>query len=217
MGTAHTTQDYILNKFGLEFTDQTRMPIEIPDFGRDQMATVLAELGAKEIVEVGVCDGAYSKVLCEANPEATIYGVDPFVPHKGYRDYTRRSTIDAYHQKAFNTLAPYSNYQFIELFSMDAVKKFEDESLDAVYIDANHDFQNTTNDIVEWSKKLKPGGILYGHDYVKHKGPSLIHVYQVVNAFTDSYRIRPWFLLGTNAIMPGQIRDKSRSWMWVKE
>lgn len=206
--------EYIKQKFGLDLNQ--RSPIEIPNFGRDQMAEVLAELGARNIVEVGVCDGTYSKVLCDANPNAQIFGVDPFIPHKGYRDYTRKSTIDAYHQKAIDALSGYPNYRFIEKFSMEAVEDFPDNVLDAVYIDANHDFQNTTNDIVEWSKKLKPGGILYGHDYAKHKGPSLIHVYQVVNAYTDSYQIHPWFILGSKAMNPGEIRDKSRSFMWIK-
>ena len=49
--------------------------------------------------------------------------------------------------------------------SMEAVKDFEDESLDAVYIDAAHEEEFVREDIREWRKKLKPGGLLCGHDF----------------------------------------------------
>ena len=48
---------------------------------------------------------------------------------------------------------------------MDAVKDFADRSLDFVYIDANHEPQFVEEDIREWSKKVKVGGIVSGHDY----------------------------------------------------
>ena len=44
-----------------------------------------------------------------------------------------------------------------------------------------------------------------------------IHVKQVVIAYTDAYFIKPWFVLGAYEEIPGQIRDNSRSWMWVKQ
>ena len=49
--------------------------------------------------------------------------------------------------------------------SMEAVKDFEDRSLDAVYIDGEHDEPSVREDIKEWRKKVKFGGYLMGHDY----------------------------------------------------
>lgn len=49
--------------------------------------------------------------------------------------------------------------------SMEAVKDFPDRSLDAVYIDGEHDEESVREDIKAWRKKLKFGGILCGHDY----------------------------------------------------
>lgn len=100
---------------------------------------------------------------------------------------------------------------------MDVVKEFANGELDYVYIDGNHDFQNVTNDIAEWSKKVRKGGIVSGHDYERHKGPSLIHVVEVVNGYTAAYRINPWFVVSRHRPTDGIAGDISRSWMWVKE
>lgn len=210
------TLTHILNKFQLSFDDTKRMPLEIRDFGRDDMARLFNELGFKTGVEIGVRDGGYSLTLCQAIPGVRLYGVDPYIPLKGYRDHTRKETFDRFYNEAHGKLDGYLNYTFIRELSMDALKYFADNSLDFVYIDGNHDFQNATNDIVEWGKKVRRGGIISGDDYFKHKGRARIHVYQVVNAYTDAEHIRPWFVLGTKEMIEGEVRDHGRSWMWVK-
>ena len=50
--------------------------------------------------------------------------------------------------------------------SVEAAKDFTDGSLDAVYIDASHDENSVREDIKTWRPKIKPGGVLSGHDYV---------------------------------------------------
>ena len=37
--------------------------------------------------------------------------------------------------------------------------------LDFVFIDAQHDYDSVKKDIEIWTPKLKPGGLLSGHDY----------------------------------------------------
>lgn len=49
--------------------------------------------------------------------------------------------------------------------SIEAAKLYADNSLDFVFIDANHDFDSVAADINEWLPKIKPGGIIAGHDY----------------------------------------------------
>ncbi|NIV98148.1 class I SAM-dependent methyltransferase, partial [Candidatus Saccharibacteria bacterium] len=61
---------------------------------------------------------------------------------------------------------PYKdNVEFIKKTSMEAVKQFEDYSLDFVYIDAAHDFNNIMLDLIKWVPKVKIGGAVCGHDY----------------------------------------------------
>jgi hypothetical protein len=208
------TLEYIQQKFGLNMNQ--RNPIEIPNFDRNQLTGLFSELGYKTIVEVGVCSGVYSDTLCRANPQATIYGVDPFIPHKEYKDYQLQRTISAYHEDAKKLLDKYPNYRLIEDYSVEAAKQFEDGSVDAVYLDGNHRLEYVIQDIQVWLPKLRKGGIISGHDYAKIRTPTNTHVYQAVNAYTDSYAISPWFLIGQNARIPGEARDRLRSWMFIK-
>ncbi len=39
------------------------------------------------------------------------------------------------------------------------------DGLDFVFIDADHSYEGCRKDIEAWSKKLRPGGLLSGHDY----------------------------------------------------
>jgi predicted O-methyltransferase YrrM len=44
------------------------------------------------------------------------------------------------------------------------VHSFADGSLDMVYIDACHRYDDVLSDLERWWPKVKPGGILAGHD-----------------------------------------------------
>jgi len=50
-------------------------------------------------------------------------------------------------------------------YSTDAVKAYENEYFDFIYIDASHAYKNVKVDIHDWWPKVKIGGIIGGHDY----------------------------------------------------
>jgi len=50
--------------------------------------------------------------------------------------------------------------------SLEAVKLYENESLDFIFIDAAHDYYNVLEDIKAWYPKVKSyTGVISGHDY----------------------------------------------------
>jgi predicted O-methyltransferase YrrM len=49
-----------------------------------------------------------------------------------------------------------------------AADDFLDNSLDFVYIDAGHRFDDVVQDIIKWTKKVRKGGIISGHDYMEY-------------------------------------------------
>src|SRR3989344_9363192 len=100
-----STLGHIKRKFNLDL-DQ-KLPIEIRDFNREGMASLFHELGFKVGVEVGVRDGEYSTTLCRNIPGVKIYGIDPYEPHEGYLDHTRKSTFEKFEQQAHDKLAVY--------------------------------------------------------------------------------------------------------------
>jgi predicted O-methyltransferase YrrM len=56
--------------------------------------------------------------------------------------------------------------------SADAAPQFADGSLDFVYIDARHYRAGIDEDLKLWAPKVRPGGILCGHEYLDGVLPS---------------------------------------------
>ncbi len=66
------------------------------------------------------------------------------------------------------------NLNIIRWNSWKASEFFENQSIDIIFLDAAHDFENVFRDIVSWLPKLKKNGIIIGHDYVdSHPGVKL--------------------------------------------
>ncbi len=204
------TLKYILNKFNLSFDQFSHMPLEIPNFGRNQLAQLFMELSFTIGAEIGVERGEYSEILLSSNPNLVLYSIDPWRAYRGYRDHTRQEKLDKFYSETIDRLFRFQNRSIIlKNFSLDIVKDVVDESLDFVYLDGNHDFYNVTADIHHWLPKIRPGGILVGHDYTEQSELSNTHVYEVVNAYTDAYMIHPWFVFGLD--------NEPKNWMWVKQ
>ncbi len=210
--------DYIINKYHLD--KNAKSPIQIPNVGRDDLAELFKELKFKVGAEIGVASGLYSEILCQANPGLELYCVDPWANYKGYGGF--KGVMTQNYQEAKKRLSGH-NCHFVRKFSLEAAKDFEDESLDFVYIDGNHKFQNVVNDLCEWSRKVKIGGIVGGHDYIREKRKQYpfphtsMQVVEAVVGYTTAYGVSPWFLLGNRWPKPGESRDRYRSFMWVRD
>ena len=124
--------------------------------------------------EVGVKEGRFISYLLAQFPELTMYAVDAWEDQpdgiETYEEWDWGSIYRDYRKKT----APYRNrVRELWLYSVEASKKIEDQSLDFVFIDAQHDYESVKQDIQLWRPKVKPGGLLCGHDY-DHKFPSAV-------------------------------------------
>ena len=54
--------------------------------------------------------------------------------------------------------------------SVEAAADFADQSLDFVFIDARHTYDAASQDLAAWWPKVKPGGLIAGHEYVHSPG-----------------------------------------------
>ena len=161
--------------------------------------------------EIGVEVGIFAKALCKDNPMLKLYCIDSWKSYKGYRDTISPRLAEKYWNKLYrytkDRLKPFS-CQLVRDSSMDVVRRFADESLDFVYIDANHDYQHVKEDIAEWSKKVKKGGIVSGHDFVDNLPGQATGVRRAVLEWTKKNNMEHLFILK---------KDTAPSWMFVKK
>lgn len=208
----HIVEKYNINLDGRYF-------IDIPEMiGAEGLAHLFAELGFKTGVEIGTDQGEYAEVLCRTIPDIELFCVDPWLaqayePGQQPESNEKQKFFDERHSETTFRLMNF-NAAILRKTSMDVVHTFPDNFLDFVYIDGNHDFLNVTQDIHHWFKKVRPGGILSGHDYVRYPSKKFNHVQKVVNAYMTTYHLLPVFLCTpTNE---GLKRDRFRSWFIVK-
>ena len=118
-------------------------------------------------VEIGVFKGEFSKHILK-NWGGTLYMVDVWAPlGDEYEDSSNhRGHIDAYQQTIENIKGFEDRGIMIRANSKVASDIFQDESLDFIFIDANHAYDFVVEDINLWFPKLKKGGMFSGHDYI---------------------------------------------------
>jgi hypothetical protein len=186
-------------------------PIMIPIGRFKDIPKLFRDLKFNKGYEIGVYRARYSDSLLKYNPDLHLTGVDAWEIYGGYKDYEKTDIVDA-HRESEETYAKYGDRAtLIQGWSRDVAATVPDESLDFVFIDANHAFEYVVEDIALWSKKVKKGGIIYGHDYDDysnhHRRWSEMNVMNAVNGWMASYKIKPWFVITNNA---------NKCWLYVK-
>ena len=130
-------------------------------------------------LEVGVAGGMHIKSLMEKTNIKKIFGVDPYSPDSwdmfNFFDIeSEYGGFDGLYQEVSQLLSSYgSRTSLIRKTSKKASLDFENESLDFVFIDAAHDYDNCLNDISLWHPKVKAGGYVMGHDWEHPNHPGV--------------------------------------------
>tara|TARA_R110000796_G_scaffold241064_1_gene362349 strand:+ start:1709 stop:2362 length:654 start_codon:yes stop_codon:yes gene_type:complete len=112
------------------------------------------------MVEIGSFSGVSSELF--AIHCKNIYCVDKWEP---YSDIQEAAKLQEAERRFDNILTVYKNIHKLKMSSEKGSEQFQDCSLDFVYIDASHDYDNVKKDIENWLPKIKSGGIIAGHDY----------------------------------------------------
>ena len=180
---------------------------------RTELAKYFNELGFKIGAEVGVCYGYYSEVLFQNIPGLKLYAIDSWDMYEKYRDFKTAETYIKVYSDAKEKLAPY-NCELIKKLSMDAVTDFADESLDFVYLDGNHSYDFVKDDIREWAKKVRKGGIVAGHDYYITRAGN----HGVINAVDEYVKAHGYELNSTSWDHENPKKDdRQPSWWFIKK
>lgn len=207
--SAPALNDYLIRKFHIS-PQRLRgpMPIELRDFHRNDLAQLFAELGFKRGAEIGVAEGHYSEILCKAIPDLELLCIDPW--HR-YSENPQNHSKE-HHEFSFNEtnrrLELFPKARMVQAYSMDAVRDVAPSYLDFCYIDGNHRFDFVIQDIIEWSKRVRSGGIVSGDDYYQLNAKwNDGGVVEAVQAYTNAHRIPIWYIFEGH---------KSTDFMWVR-
>lgn len=135
--------------------------------GVESRGNYLIELGRKyrwrRGAELGVWYGETFFRLLDGLPDLFLIGVDD------WRDNPR----NVHHKdQPANRESVYAKQQMypgrsaiLEMATAQAARLVPDDSLDFIFIDADHQYASVKADIIAWWSKVKDGGFLTGHDY----------------------------------------------------
>lgn len=127
------------------------------------------------ILEVGAWKGRSTKALLEGCKKL-VYTVDHFKgsPKEALHTNILKNEPPLFEQFAHN-LTDYNDLAVLKMTSKNASTLFPNKSLDMVFIDGGHTYEEVRQDILLWLPKTKK--LICGHDYT----PAWINVMKAVN------------------------------------
>ena len=208
--TPQETVQFILNRYKVD--PSTPNPIRVDASRFHDLGHMLNDLKFGKAVEIGVYKGVLTQVLARRAPNMKLYGVDAWTTYEGYLDYPPGDLESVGYPQAVERASRYPNVELIKGWSKDVAPTFADGSLDFIYLDANHTYPCVKEDIALWAPKVKPGGIVMGHDYFETANRNRLKhlnfgVIQAVNEWVAAKGIKHLFVLA---------QDSYPSWFYVQ-
>lgn len=125
------------------------------------------------VAEIGVWRGAFSALIRDVVTPKRLLLIDPWAGAVGDVPWRRGEFTEEEAQQHFDDAfdevrAAFSGdarIRIIRAMSLDAADQIADQSLDVVYIDGSHDYEDVRDDLRAWSPKLRQDGLLTGDDY----------------------------------------------------
>lgn len=118
-----------------------------------------------KMIEIGSHMGESTMLFASTQLFSEIHAIEPFNGKEEFNELFDYSWD--YIEKEFQKNIRYHK-DIINLhkgFSWELVDKFEDNSIDFIYIDGQHTYDDVARDLNLYLPKLKQGGIVAGHDY----------------------------------------------------
>lgn len=153
---------------------------------------ILARLpdGPVSGAEIGVLFADTSARLLRARKDLKLTLVDPWAA--GTVDRCPQSDWDDRYRRAMAATAfadDEGRRRVLRMHSVAAAAHVRNQWLDFVFIDSDHRYVAVASDLDAWAPKVKPGGLLCGHDYgIEHLRPTY-GVTQAVDEFAAARRL----------------------------
>ena len=144
------------------------------------------------VAEVGVNKGNYSEQILKINNPKKLHLIDMW-GNERYHEGLHLEVKDKFKEEIRT-----ERVEINHGMSTSVVEQFEDNYFDWVYIDTDHTYETTLTELQKFSKKLKPGGMIAGHDYLIGNWISMFK-YGVVEAVYEFCSKNDWELLYVTA------------------
>ena len=211
-----------MTKWSTLLVFKRKSSIDLQIYRRAELPILLKKLKLNGIGgEIGVQNGYFSdKILADSNL-SLLYSIDPWI-HWEIEEYDKdganlsQKEQDIIYFNALHLLRKYKARSIcLKLKSENAVGLFKDESLDFVYIDAQHSYEKCKQDLELWYPKIKQNGIFSGHDYLtleQKKLTNRLH-YGVKEAVDEFIKDLDCTLYVTKA----PLKEEFPSWYFIKK
>jgi len=113
------------------------------------------------VAEIGVDEGEFSQSICEIVQPKALHLIDVWDTGR-YHDGKFQKV-----QQIFSDEIEDEKVQIHRKLSTEAVSDFKDKYFDWIYIDTDHSYETTRDELRLYASKVKDDGIIAGHDYVK--------------------------------------------------
>ena len=171
---------------------------------RTELAKEFARRRYTKGAEIGVYVGYYSRVLLDTIPGLNLLCVD---------SWALKTWRERAYPLAVETLSRYRGATVIRGKSVEVAKTVKDNSLDFVFIDADHSYEAVKADLLAWAPKVRPGGIVSGHDYYESRSGKL----GVIPAVNEYVEANGYILQLTEWDKENPVRDdRQPSWYFEK-
>jgi len=164
----------LFHKFHNEFIRERKIKEEnIPNINLEQKhiknlkvlidrQEMLKEMPKNSVcAEIGVEKGDFSDMIFKITTPVKLHLIDAWGDPTRYHDGLKLSV-----EKKFSHEIKTDNIKINVGFSTDVLKNMPDNYFDWVYLDTDHTYEVTAEELRILKNKMKPNGIIAGHDYI---------------------------------------------------
>jgi predicted O-methyltransferase YrrM len=129
---------------------------------------LIPHFGEKSIVgvEIGVLGASGTVAMLNRMPNLKLYAVDPWKHYEGKNFEAERDQEyhDLNYKESLHRLKEFEDRVIVCRMTSDEFFNAMLEMVDFCWIDGDHSEDQVRKDIQQWKTRIKPGGIIGGHD-----------------------------------------------------
>ena len=123
--------------------------------------------GNLKMMEIGSYRGESTFMWASSGMFEEIICVDPYKGETDNKNEYFDEDWSTVKRDFWTNIRYFNNVKLVQDFSYNIIDSYPDNYFDFIYIDASHEYEDVKRDIQISLPKVKPGGLIGGHDYQK--------------------------------------------------